>query len=264
MKEQAHKRLNVGCGFDYRPGYVNVDMHQRHGPDVVADVLDLATFPSGFYEELVAQDVLEHVARSDVRRALFEWNRVLAVGGQIFVRTTELGGLVRALEAPEHQGIYDQERLIQNVFGTQAYQGDFHLSGFTEPLFRFYMWEAGFEVSSITLHQGVFLDAHARKLNDLGFELDRADTPAPAFVSQLFRAVLGREPNPEELRQETAALDGTSRRSLIMKLLLSDERKEIMARRVPPFPRALHRPGLLRRVARRAKRLVKAAVAPLR
>ncbi len=254
MLETKHRRLNLGCGFDYRQGYVNVDMHERHKPDVVADVLDLATFPTGHYDELIAQDVLEHVTRADVRKALFEWNRVLALGGKIFIRTTELGGLVRLLEAPENQAIEDQERLLQNLFGTQAYQGDFHLSGFTEPVFRHYMWEAGFEVTSLSLHHGAFLDAWARKARNLGFERLDDSSPDEAFLQGAFRELLSREPQPAELGQ----LSAPSRREVIKKLLLSDERRAAMQRCAPSFPRTLHQPGLLRRVARRAKRLVKA------
>lgn len=261
MKEQQHRKLNVGCGFDHREGYVNVDMHARHEPDVVANVLDLAAFPSGYYDELIAQDVLEHVTRFDVRKALFEWNRVLAIGGKIFVRTTELGGLVRLLEVPEHQGIDDQERLIQNIFGTQAYTGDFHLSGFTEPLFRFYMWEAGFDLISLALHQGAFLDGWARKTRHLGFE--HAETPGdPAFVEAVCHQVLGRAPTTAEVGLNFAG--AAERRQFVMTLLLSDEAKRRMKERAPVFPRTLHRPGLLRRVARRAKSAVKAAVRPLR
>ncbi len=258
MKALEFKKLNVGCGFDYRQGYVNVDLHERHKPDVVADVLDLAPFPTAFYDELVAQDVLEHVSRTDVRKALFEWNRVLATGGRIFIRTTELGGLVRLLEAPEHRGIVDQERLIQNVFGTQAYTGDFHLNGFTEPLFRFYMWEAGFEVESLSLFHGAFLDAWGRKARDLGF--DRCDGPAEgeSFVRATFRQVLGREPRPDELAD--APSEPRARRALVMKLLLSEEHKDAMRRAPPVFPQTLHQPGLLHRVARRAKGLAKAAL----
>lgn len=259
MKERQHKKLNVGCGFDYREGYVNVDLHERHKPDLVADVLDLADFPTGFYEELVAQDVLEHVTRDNVRRALFEWNRVLVRGGRLFIRTTELGGLVRLLEAPAHQGILDQERLIQNVFGTQAYTGDFHLSGFTEPLFRFYLWEAGFEVESLKLLHGAYLDVWARKTRHLGFDRIDEQSDGEAFVRGAFSQLLGREPSPEELGAELSSLGvPQGRRGVVMKLLLGDERKGAMRTHPPPFPRTLHQPGLLVSLARKAKRMVKA------
>lgn len=262
MKERAHQKLNLGCGFDYRQGYVNVDLHARHNPDVVASVLDLANFPTGYYREVIAQDVLEHVTRDDVRRALFEWNRVLQPGGRLFIRTTELGALVRSLEQPQHLTIEHQERLIQNVFGTQAYTGDFHLSGFTEPLFRFYMWEAGFEIDSLGLHHDVFLDSWAHKTKNLGFEELEAPAENEAFIRQQFQKFLGRAPSALELANELTGLEGHGRRGLVMKLLLCEERKLGTRGHAPSFPRTLHQPPLLRRIARRARQLVKSVVRP--
>src|SRR3954449_9383032 len=52
-------RLNVGCGYDIRPGFLNVDNGDWHSPDLVADITDLVMLPSGHFEEIVAQDVLE-------------------------------------------------------------------------------------------------------------------------------------------------------------------------------------------------------------
>ncbi|RYF60885.1 MAG: hypothetical protein EOO27_04180 [Comamonadaceae bacterium] len=64
--------MNLGCGFDIRTGYLNVDMHDRQGPDLVADVTSLGMLPSEGFTEIVAQDVLEHVERHKVHVALSE------------------------------------------------------------------------------------------------------------------------------------------------------------------------------------------------
>src|SRR6478672_11115968 len=62
----AHpRRLNLGCGFDYREGFLNIDLNDFHKPDLVADVRNLHSLPSDFYEELVANDVLEHLERAE-------------------------------------------------------------------------------------------------------------------------------------------------------------------------------------------------------
>lgn len=270
MNELKAKKLNLGCGFDHKPGYVNVDLNERHNPDVVANAIDLPTFPSNHYEEIIAQDVLEHVVRDDVRKALFEWNRLLAMGGRIFIRTTELGGLIRLLEAPDNQAIPDQERLIQNLFGTQAYTGDFHLCGFTEKVFRFYMWEAGFEIESLGLLHGAFLDAWAHKVRDISYQhlIDAAEDNE-SFIRTAYQEILGRAPTPEEFAKDRLGLTERTltRLQIIRKLLLCDERKERMIAKAPSFPKTLHvqsneHPTLLRRVARKCKRIV-TSVLPL-
>src|SRR4051794_39295293 len=52
----AHpRRLNLGAGFDKRPGYLNVDLNDFHAPDLVGDVRSLPELPTGLYEEIIAQ-----------------------------------------------------------------------------------------------------------------------------------------------------------------------------------------------------------------
>ncbi|MBO9513995.1 MAG: methyltransferase domain-containing protein [Variovorax sp.] len=80
------RKLNLGCGFDIRPGYLNVDLHEWHKPDLVADITRLDMLPSGGFDEVVAQDVLEHLERHKVQGALDEWVRLLCEDGVIHIR----------------------------------------------------------------------------------------------------------------------------------------------------------------------------------
>ncbi|MBA2280311.1 MAG: methyltransferase domain-containing protein [Acidimicrobiia bacterium] len=140
---EAHPRkLNLGCGWDVRNGYLNVDLHEVHQPDLVADITDLSMLPSGFYEEIVAQDVLEHLRREDALPALREWARLLQPGGRLFLRVPNLIGLLGLLA--ERTTIESQRELVQCLFGTQAYNGDYHQNGYTELLLRQTLFEAGF------------------------------------------------------------------------------------------------------------------------
>ena len=72
-------RLNLGCGYDRKPGYLNVDFQAFHEPDLVADVTDLAMLPDGRYEEIVAQEALPDADEGDVR--LFVMNGEPLVDG---------------------------------------------------------------------------------------------------------------------------------------------------------------------------------------
>ena len=126
-------RLNLGCGFDHRDGYLNVDLNAFHEPDLVADVTDLQMLPAERYSEIVAQDVLEHLPRTTTVAALSEWNRLLAPGGRLCLRVPSLLDLARLFEATENQNPNRQEMLMQCVFGTQAYDGDTHFTSFTRP-----------------------------------------------------------------------------------------------------------------------------------
>jgi hypothetical protein len=46
----------------HREGYVNVDFAPHHRPDVAGDVLNLP-IAEGVFEEILAQDVHEHLPR---------------------------------------------------------------------------------------------------------------------------------------------------------------------------------------------------------
>jgi hypothetical protein len=142
------RRLNLGCGWDRRVGYLNVDFLDYHHPDLVADVRDLSMLPSGQYEEIVAQDVLEHLTRADGPKALAEWARLLRPDGKLVLRVPNLLGL--AYIFTQMTTIDEQKNLVQCLFGTQAYDGDFHQNGYTEFLLRHELRAAGFGKAEIT------------------------------------------------------------------------------------------------------------------
>ena len=56
-RSQLPRRLNLGCGFDHRDGYLNVDIKPEHEPDLLADIRDLSELPAGHFDEIVAIDV---------------------------------------------------------------------------------------------------------------------------------------------------------------------------------------------------------------
>lgn len=135
-------RVNLGCGFDVRDGYLNVDFAEGHDPDLVADVRHLDLLPSALYEEVLAQDILEHLPRADARPALLEWARLLRPGGLLRLRVPDLIGLLGLLG--RRRALEEQHELVQCLYGTQAYPGDYHLNGFTEVLLRHMLHDAGF------------------------------------------------------------------------------------------------------------------------
>ena len=177
-------RLNLGCGYDIRAGYLNVDVNDFHSPDLVADVTNLHMLPAGRYREILAQDVLEHLPRTATVDVLREWNRLLTVGGTVHLRVPSVLDLSLLLRAPENQSVEMQEKLIQCLFGTQAYSEDTHLTTFTEPLLRHYLDEAGFAVVTWALRDQWLFEVAAEKVRSVDAsaqtapEAGRASRPA--------------------------------------------------------------------------------------
>lgn len=77
------RRLNLGCGTDVRPGFVNLDVAALPGLDVMASVGGTTLpFSDESFSVVLCRDVLEHV---DVVAALSEIHRVLVPGGVVVV-----------------------------------------------------------------------------------------------------------------------------------------------------------------------------------
>lgn len=97
-------RLNVGCGRDLRPGFVNVDESPLHtGIRASADALP---FPNGSASEVLALHVLEHVPNLDA--TMREIARVLIPGG-VLTATVPYG--LWSLFNPFHRRAFDERTM---------------------------------------------------------------------------------------------------------------------------------------------------------
>lgn len=155
------RKLNVGCGFDRREGYLNVDFQDFHEPDLVADVRDLAVLPGGHFDEVLALDVLEHLPRSDTLSTLREWRRVLADGGRLHLQLPDVMGVAHLLRVRDTASGHEEQ--LHSLFGTQAYTGDFHLAGFTDLHLIECLAEAGFDHISLERRDYWMITADAYK-----------------------------------------------------------------------------------------------------
>src|SRR5690242_678400 len=98
----ALQKLNIGCGYDRRAGYTHIDLYADANPDILASALDVP-LPPCCADEIIAQDVLEHIRWRETRAALYEWNRLLIVGGRLYLRVPALLHLVKFFAHPDWQ-----------------------------------------------------------------------------------------------------------------------------------------------------------------
>lgn len=77
-------KLNLGCGRNPLPGYVNLDRNPAPGVELLADVETGLPFKGDALDEIMASHVLEHVVFFE--RALSELRRVLRIGGRLVAR----------------------------------------------------------------------------------------------------------------------------------------------------------------------------------
>ncbi len=139
---EAHDlRLNLGAGHVLEPGYVNVDIRDLPGIDVVAAVDDLPLTPASVME-LRSSHLLEHFPEEELRRKLLPyWFSLLKPGGVFRAVVPDIEEMNRAFVRGEIS--FESLRLV--TYGAQEYGGDFHFTAFTPESLRGLLQEAGFD-----------------------------------------------------------------------------------------------------------------------
>lgn len=153
-------RLNLGCGNDIRPGYVNVDQRRLPGVDRVADLSDMPwPFETETAEEILMLDFLEHFPYEKTRVILMECYRILRPEGELVIQVPDGAHLMAALQQEGYylcnrcgtsmligeRGINRSvcvtcgstadtisEAAMRRLYGGQDFPGNFHFTCFTK------------------------------------------------------------------------------------------------------------------------------------
>jgi ubiquinone/menaquinone biosynthesis C-methylase UbiE len=142
-------RLNLGAGGDIRKGWVNVDIEEGEGIDVVSDV-SVLPFDDNSVGKIYAADVLEHIMYAKVPATLKETHRVLAPKGTIAIKVPSLSTI--ATNYVRHT--IDTKEFVRLVYGGQQ-EGNIanvHKSGFDPQYLSLLFKKAGFKITKIISH----------------------------------------------------------------------------------------------------------------
>lgn len=121
-------KVNLGCGSDLRPGWLNVDSRQLF-PDgsefLCCDLMELDDkIGDDSVEEMMAQDVLEHVSWRVVDALLVILARKLRPGGILFVQAPNLDRIAKAYL----EGTLSHYAAQRYIFGDQGYPENTHMN----------------------------------------------------------------------------------------------------------------------------------------
>lgn len=92
-------KLNLGCGTDVRPGWVNIDSRPDVGADLVLDITRQLPFGDSSVKEVLAQDILEHLTTQQLHLVLAQISRVLRSGGRLHVRLPDVDAIISKFSA---------------------------------------------------------------------------------------------------------------------------------------------------------------------
>jgi hypothetical protein len=138
--------LNLGCGDEWRAGWVNIDLRPEVS-DVVCSV-DQLPFADGCVAEILAEDILEHVWIDRIGAILAEWRRVLQPGGNVAIKVPNLEELARQILA----NAVDPDPYVRNLYGGHRWgpdgSWDSHHWGWTPASFERDLRSHGYKVLS--------------------------------------------------------------------------------------------------------------------
>lgn len=123
--------VNLGCGTNIVKGWINIDNVRPANADkdfVIGDALDIP-LESNSVDYLLMDQVLEHLAMSDVVPALYEVRRVLKKGGRAVIIVPDFEDAVTAWMSARFNLSFDPlmyKYLSEVVYGNQQHEGEFH------------------------------------------------------------------------------------------------------------------------------------------
>ena len=132
-------KIQIGSRRKGMAGYLNIDIEDHPGVDVVSD-FRLLSFKD--LDEIRSHHLFEHFSRAEAEDILDQWYSWLKVGGVLIIETPDFEGICKDFDK-------DPYWMTRHAYGSQGEEWAFHRSGWYEAAFRESLTKHGFEVTSI-------------------------------------------------------------------------------------------------------------------
>ncbi len=119
-------KLNIGCGKDYKKGYINIDGNKNHNPDLILDIQQenlLNRFEQNSSDEIYAKDILEHFTHWEAVDLLEKFYSLLKTNGLLTIITPDFQTIIES-NNPIHVKllwIYGGQDYLDNDEGRKNY-----------------------------------------------------------------------------------------------------------------------------------------------
>lgn len=88
-------KLHLGCGKNYIPGFIHIDLADFPHIDYKNDIGDLSMFDDNSVDLIYSSHSLEYFDREEAKEVLKEWYRVLKPEGKLRLAVPDFGAIVR-------------------------------------------------------------------------------------------------------------------------------------------------------------------------
>ena len=151
MNSSKEIKLEIGCGKKPRHGYLSCDVRNLAGVDYVCTA-DQLPFEANTVDEVYTRHVVEHFTIKEFLKVLEEWNRVLKIGGCVYIICPNLIWHLKQVIEGSHNSFYIKESGknarywgFGSLFGWQQDEYDVHKFGYYFELLKDILEEFGFE-----------------------------------------------------------------------------------------------------------------------
>lgn len=139
----SSKKLNIGCGNNKIPGYINIDCEPSCKPDLLHNfILSPLPFKKNTVSEIVFFHTIEHIHKMFHQRILKECWRVLKPDARLIITYPEFTVCVNNWKT-NYRG--KKEYWEKTIFGRQLYPSDFHVCIMHTPDFTATLTDCGFD-----------------------------------------------------------------------------------------------------------------------
>lgn len=135
-------RINVGSGKDYREGYINIEPNEMFPADMRMSIQE-AEFEEGSVEEIVAQDVIDHLTYVECKMQVAKFYKWLKKNGVLNIHLPNFENISKWAA----QGNHEAMTWIYGTDGKRAfYDTNFIKWAYTPKSLKATLEEAGFIV----------------------------------------------------------------------------------------------------------------------
>lgn len=134
--------LTIGACYNKVPGTIGIGLEKGPACDKIINTMELdKEYSESSVSKIFSFDMIEHIPTKMVLVMFKKWYNILEIDGRIEIGTLDLAGTCRQFILA---GFEERKALINQFYGSQLFDSDFHKTGYTYEILRDYLERAGF------------------------------------------------------------------------------------------------------------------------